>query len=74
MGSRDVWLDLKGVLLYVNSMEPNLKFILAWVTILVVAYVIIRLISERWNLPLLGDDASSRVIKGFAPDDSDKDA
>jgi len=52
-------------------MEPNLKFILAWVTILVVAYVIIRLISERWNMPLL-DDGSSRTIKGFAPDRPDE--
>jgi hypothetical protein len=54
-------------------MEPNLKFILAWITILVVAYIIIRLISERWNLPLL-DDGSSREIKGFRPDDCDETA
>ncbi|MCE0523723.1 MAG: hypothetical protein LV480_12525 [Methylacidiphilales bacterium] len=55
-------------------MELNIKFIIEWVTILVVAYIIIRLISERWNLPLLGDDGSSRVIKGFAPDRPDENA
>jgi hypothetical protein len=55
-------------------MEPNFKFILAWVTILVVAYVIIRLINERWNLPLMGADGSSRVIKGFAPERPDENA
>jgi hypothetical protein len=54
-------------------MEPSIKFILAWVAILVVSYIIIRLISERWNVPFL-DDGSSRTIKGFAPDASDESA
>jgi len=55
-------------------MEPSIKFILAWVAILVVSYIIIRLISERWNLPLLGDGGASREIKGFRPDASDETA
>ena len=55
-------------------MELNIKFIVEWVTILVVAYVIIRFISEHWNVPLL-DDGSSRTIKGFLqPDRPDESA